>query len=309
MLAMNYRTAEPHPVAPGEGRVSRYAWGDADYHDLIRDRLNQLAAFVEECQPGASVRGVVDTAPLLERELAQLAGLGWIGKNTLLLNREAGSWFFLSALLTDVELEYDEPHATDHCGTCRACLDACPTDAFPQPYVLDASRCISYLTIELREAIPHELRHGLQDWVFGCDVCQDVCPWNSRSPHSAEPAFAPRTDANPLELIALFDMDDAVFRQRFRHTPLWRPRRRGMLRNAAIVLGNRPNERALPALIKGLNYDEPIIRGACAWALGQYDSETAQTALAERHKVETEREVLTEIDNARIASNSTQTTQ
>ena len=158
MLAMNYRSVDPVAPAPGQGRVSRYAWGDADYHDLIHDRLHALADNLRELAPAARVRGVVDTAPLLEREFAQLAGLGWVGKNTLLLNRANGSYFFLAALLTDLELAYDEPHATDHCGTCRACLDACPTGAFPQPYVLDATRCISYLTIELRDAIPNELR-------------------------------------------------------------------------------------------------------------------------------------------------------
>ena len=215
----------------------------------------------------AKIRGVVDTAPLLEREFAQLAGLGWVGKHTLLINRQQGSWFFLAALITDVELSYDAPHETDHCGTCRACLDACPTGAFPQPYVLDATRCISYLTIELRDAVPAELRSGIGDWLFGCDVCQDVCPWNSRAPLSRQAEFAPRADSNPINLISLFDLDDATFRERFRHTPLWRPKRRGLLRNAAIVLGNRPTPAAIPALIRGLNDDEPLVRGACAWAL------------------------------------------
>src|SRR5215213_3164023 len=161
MLAMSYRTAEPAQPDAGQGRVSRYAWGEADYHDLIHERLDQMAGLLRDRVPQARVRGVVDTAPLLEREFAQLAGLGWIGKNTLLLSRDEGSWFFLAALLTDIELTYDAPHETDHCGRCRACLDACPTDAFPQPYVLDASRCISYLTIELREAIPSEMRMGM----------------------------------------------------------------------------------------------------------------------------------------------------
>jgi epoxyqueuosine reductase len=296
MLAMNYRTAEPAPAAPGSGRVSRYAWGDADYHDLIRERLNTLAEVVTRSSPGASVRGVVDTAPLLERELAQLAGLGWIGKNTLLLNRSAGSWFLLAALLTDVELSYDLPHETDHCGTCRACLDACPTGAFPAPYVLDASRCISYLTIELREAVPEELRSGMGDWVFGCDICQEVCPWNSHAPSGLEEVFAPRADGNPLELTELFEMTDAAFKARFRLTPLWRPRRRGLLRNAAIVLGNRPAAAAIPALIRGLNDEEPIVRGACALALGRYKYSAAREALMQRREVETEAEVLSEID-------------
>jgi epoxyqueuosine reductase len=188
MLGMNYRTAEPAMSQPGEGRVSRYAWGDADYHDVVRERLDTLAEFFRERAPAARVRGVVDTAPLLEREFAQLAGLGWIGKNTLLLNREHGSWFFLAALLTDVALAYDAAHEADHCGTCRACLDACPTHAFPQPYVLDATRCISYLTIELRNAVPPALRAGMGDWLFGCDVCQEVCPWNSRPAHQPKGA-------------------------------------------------------------------------------------------------------------------------
>src|SRR4051812_45302218 len=186
MLAMNYRTAEPTVPSAGQGRVSRYAWGEVDYHDLIHARLHDLAEFLQDLAPDARVRGVVDTAPLLEREFAQLAGLGWVGKNTLLINRTQGSWFFLAALLTDIELSYDAEHATDHCGTCRACLDACPTAAFPQPYVLDASRCISYLTIELRDSVPASLRGGIGDWLFGCDVCQDVCPWNTRAPLSEE---------------------------------------------------------------------------------------------------------------------------
>jgi epoxyqueuosine reductase len=297
MLAMNYSTSHPGEVAAatGQGRISRYAWGNTDYHNLIRDRLNSLAKFLLELVPTATARGVVDTAPLMERELAQLAGLGWIGKHTLLLNRNAGSWFFLAALLTDLELVYDLPHETDHCGTCRACLDACPTDAFPQPRVLDASKCISYLTIELREAIPLELRAGMGHWVFGCDVCQEVCPWNSHAPKSQEPEFAPRPDSNPLDLIALFDLDDAEFRSRFRNTPLWRPRRRGLLRNAAIVLGNRPTPSAIPPLVKGLNDAEPLIRGACAWALGNYKDPLVHDALLARQRIEFDRDVLLEI--------------
>lgn len=296
MVAMNYRMGEAATPQAGQGRVSRYAWGETDYHDLIHERLRELAKFLRDRMPDARVRGVVDTAPLLEREFAQMAGLGWIGKNTLLINRREGSWFFLAALLTDIELVYDAAHETDHCGTCRACLDACPTHAFPQPYVLDASRCISYLTIELRDGVPGNLRAAVGEWLFGCDICQEVCPWNSRAPLSRETTFAPRADSNPIDLVGLFELDDAAFRARFRHTPLWRPRRRGLLRNAAIVLGNQPTPAAVPALIRGLSDGEPIVRSACAWSLGQYHQTDAMAALESRAAIETDLDVLGEIE-------------
>jgi epoxyqueuosine reductase len=305
MLALEYRAAEPEPAGQGEGRISRYAWGPTDYHELIRDRLHDLADQLRAWQPQAQVRGVVDTAPLLEREFAQLAGLGWIGKHTLLLNRDRGSWFFLAALVTDLELTCDAPHETDHCGTCRACLDACPTDAFPQPHVLDATRCISYLTIELKDSIPEELRAGVGDWLFGCDVCQEVCPWNGHAKPIPQALFAPLPDNNPIELTQLFELDDDAFRARFRHTPLWRPKRRGILRNAAIVLGNRPTSSAIPALVRGLSDAEPLVRGASAWALGRYDNASAGAALRERLVVETDAEVRRELDAALASLNAT----
>jgi epoxyqueuosine reductase len=296
MLAFNYRTVEPEPPQSAHGRVSRYAWG-ADYHDLLRARLNQLADVLRSQRPQAQVRAAVDTAPLLEREFAQLAGLGWIGKNTLLLNRTAGSWFFLGALLTDVVLDYDQPHATDHCGTCRACLDACPTDAFVAPYVLDARKCISYLTIESRRPIPPELRAGVGDWLFGCDVCQDVCPWNHKAPVSDESALQPQT-GTAVDLVELLSLDEAQFRARFRHTPLWRPKRRGLLRNAAVVLGNRRPPEAEGALIRALDDVESLIRGAAAWALGQYATLGARAALSARLPREPDAEVRAEIEAA-----------
>jgi epoxyqueuosine reductase len=269
MLGLAYRTVEPSRAGPGEGRVSRYAWG-ADYHAVVRAKLRVLADLHRRLTPGAAIRGVVDTAPLLEREFAQMAGLGWIGKNTLVLNRRHGSWFFLAALLTTELLDYDQPHAAEHCGTCRACLDACPTGAFVEPYVLDARKCISYLTIELRRDIPPELREGVGDRIFGCDVCQDVCPWNRHSKTRGAAGFEPRSWSNPVALAELFALDEGAFRDRFRGTPLWRAKRRGLLRNAAIVLGNRPYGPALPALIRGLSDPEPLVRDACAWALGRY---------------------------------------
>jgi len=284
MLTMNYRTAEPELPQDGQARISRYAWGPTDYHDVIHERLKQLVSVVESRVPGAKARGVVDSAPLLEREFAQLAGLGWIGKHTLLLSREQGSYFFLAAILTDQVLIYDEPQEADHCGSCTACLDACPTEAFVQPHLLDATRCISYLTIELDGPIPRELRPGIGDWLFGCDVCQDVCPWNRFAPLSTEPAFEPRVDApsNPVSLVELFDLDDDAFRHRFRHTPLWRAKRRGLLRNAAIVLGNQHASTGVPALLRGLHDPEPLVRGASAWALGEIGTAEANAALEER---------------------------
>ena len=296
VLAMPYRTAEPAACEPGQGRVSRYAWG-GDYHDLIRSRLNDLAAWLTQREPAARVRGVVDTAPLLEREFAQMAGLGWIGKNTLLLNKQLGSYFFLSALLTDVELDSDEPHDSAHCGTCTACLDACPTQAFVAPYVLDARRCISYLNIELKGSVPEPLREGMGDWLLGCDICQEVCPWNHRAPVSTESVFQPADATNPVDLAELFYLDDEAFRRRFRHTPLWRPKRRGILRNAAIILGNQRATAAVPALERGLQDTEPLVQEACEWALGQLrcpgpvfaDDKTVEGALeieiAERRNV------------------------
>jgi epoxyqueuosine reductase len=302
MLGLHYRTAEPTPLEAGQGKVARYAWGTADYHDLIRERLHDLADHLRQLAPTATTRGIVDTAPLLEREFAQLAGLGWVGKNTLLLNRDAGSYFFLAALLTDVELAYDAPHESDHCGTCTACLDACPTDAFPQAGVLDASRCISYLTIELRDHIPAELRPGMGDWLFGCDVCQEVCPWNRFAPVSELAELQPLESMNPLELSQLFSLTDDDFRRRFRKTPLWRPHRDGLLRNAAIVLGNQGESSALPALELGLNEDAPLVRAAAAWAIGRiaaaHGNSGARRLLSARAGIEEDPAVRTEITEA-----------
>ena len=304
MLAMNYEAAAATDPQPGEGRIARYAWGERDYHDVIHERLKQLIRWLQEYRPEARARGVVDTAPLLEREFAQLAGLGWIGKNSLLLNRQQGSYFFLAAVLTDLELATDEPFTGDHCGTCTACLDACPTDAFPQAYVLDATRCISYLTIELREEIPASLREGVGDWLFGCDICQQVCPWNHHLQPSAPEEFQPLPERNPIDLLSLFDLDDETFRAMFRRTPLWRSKRRGILRNAAIVLANTPTPDALPALSKGLSDAEPLVRGTCAWALGKSRIRSARDVLAARKATETDSSVIAEIDAA-LASPTT----
>lgn len=249
-----------------EGRVASYARG-SDYHDVLRARLNQLLERIQQQVPDCHGRGVVDTAPLLEREFARRAGLGWFGKNTMLINKRQGSFFFLGALLLNLELRPDAAHDTSHCGTCTACLDACPTQAFTAPGQLDARRCISYLTIEHRGSIPDELREPMGDWLFGCDVCQDVCPWNRKAPTGVDAALQPRDDLENMDLMELLGMTELEFRRRFRGTALTRPKRRGLLRNAAIILGNRGDAAALPALEKALHDAEPIIREAAQWAI------------------------------------------
>jgi epoxyqueuosine reductase len=263
MVALNYSI---HGVCGLPlGKISRYAQGK-DYHDVLRRKLDALLEWTKAQVPSVAGRVVVDSAPLLERDFARRAGLGWFGKNTMLLNKKLGSWFFLGALLLDLELDKDAPFAADHCGTCTACLDACPTDAFVAPHQLDARRCISYLTIELRGSIPEELRPGMGPWIFGCDVCQEVCPWNRKAPLSQELDLQPQSDLEAPDLIAMLALTEEEFRQRYRHTALWRGKRRGLLRNVAIVLGNVGDERALPALEKAMNDAEPLVREAAAWA-------------------------------------------
>jgi epoxyqueuosine reductase len=269
VVGINYKTPDdPRQSSSGLGRISRYA-GGRDYHDVLREKLKTLLDWIQHEVPGTRGRAVIDTAPLLERDFARRAGLGWFGKNTMLLHKRLGSYFFLGALLLDLELPADEPFATSHCGTCTRCLGACPTDAFVGPYQLDSRRCISYLTIELRGPIADDLRPGMDDWVFGCDVCQEVCPWNRKAPVGVEPALQPTESGLRIDLVELLDIDEAEFRRRFRHTPLWRTKRAGLLRNAAIALGNLGDARALPALERAQLDAEPIIREAAAWAIAR----------------------------------------
>jgi epoxyqueuosine reductase len=268
MLGMSYKPDEDPGATTPAAKVARYARG-LDYHDVLRSRLNRLLEWVRGQAPGCDGRGVVDTAPLLERDFARRAGLGWFGKNTMLLNKRLGSYFFLAALLLDLELQPDPAHEAAHCGTCTACLDACPTQAFPAPGQLDARRCISYLTIELRGPVPVELRPGVGDWLFGCDVCQEVCPWNRKAPVGAEPAFGGRPDLEAVDPVEVLGLSEEEFRRRFRGTALLRSKRRGLLRNAALVLGNRGDPAALPALRKALADPEPLVREAAEWAIAR----------------------------------------
>lgn len=295
VCAMNYRGAEPAMCGPGEARVARYAWSGADYHDFLRARLHQVADALHALKPGVKTRAVVDTAPLLERDFARLAGLGWFGKNTMLIHKRMGSRLLLGAILTDAELDCDQPHETSHCGTCTRCLEACPTDAFPEPGVLDARKCISYLTIELRSPIPTELRPGIEDWLFGCDVCQDVCPWNHKPPRTAAVEFVPRKDLNPASAAEILNLSESEFHARFDGSPLDRPGHDGLRRNAAIVLGNTGGDAAIGDLLPHLNDSAPLVRGAVAWALGQIAGDAARSALNERLLIETDETVLNEL--------------
>jgi len=233
-VALNYYQGEPAPD-PSWSPVARYAWG-RDYHAVMTPRLSDLAAHLAEAG-GAASKGYVDTGPLLERDLAARAGLGWVGKNAMLLHPDLGSWFFIGALLTTAALDFDEAQP-DRCGSCRACLDACPTDAFVAPYVLDARRCISYLTIEHRGAIDTELESALGPWQFGCDVCQSVCPWNRKAPLTREPAFHP-TAPYP-EPARIVEMTDEELRTRFGGSAMLRAKPAGLRRNAAIALAHAP---------------------------------------------------------------------
>jgi epoxyqueuosine reductase len=267
MVAMNHRQP-PATAGAVEGRIAAYAVG-ADYHEVLWTRLEKLLDWLQRQVPECHGRAIVDTAPLLERDFGQQAGLGWFGKNTMLINKQLGSFFFLGALLVSLDLAPDVPHATSHCGTCTACLEACPTQAFTAPGLLDARRCISYLTIELKGPVPEDLRPGLGNWIFGCDVCQDVCPWNRKAPLAAEPAFQARDGGSVVQLSELLALTPDEFRRRFRHTALWRTKRRGLLRNAALALGNSGQLDALPALAQALRDAEPLVRGAAAWAMGR----------------------------------------
>jgi epoxyqueuosine reductase len=283
-VAMVHHTA---PLPPGyrddpaRGVVASYAWGD-DYHDVLLPRLRELVAWIEAAigQPVAH-RTYVDTGPLLERELAACARLGFVGKNTNLIHPRRGSWLLLGELLLAVELPPLEPELeVGTCGRCTRCLDACPTGALVAPYVLDARRCIAYLTIERKGPIPRDLRPTLGNRIFGCDICQEVCPWNRRYARpTTEPAFQPRPEAMAPRLLDLIELDDEAFRRRFRGSPIRRAKRRGLLRNVAVALGNGRDPAAVPALTRALHDPEPLVRGHAAWALGRIATEPARDAL------------------------------
>lgn len=298
---------------PSRAVIARYARG-ADYHDVVKGKLLDLLAWLDgEVEGGVTGRAYVDTGPILERDLAQRAGLGWFGRNTMLINPRRGSYFFLGVLLLDLDLAPDDPFDADHCGSCHACIEACPTGALLDRNedgapVIDARRCISYLTIELRGSIPHELRSGIGNRVFGCDICQEVCPYSLRfSRPSREPAYIarPELDWPPLVELAelLLSLSGRGFRRTFAGSPVLRAGRKGLLRNVCVALGNWGSPSALPVLKRALVDPAALVRGHAAWALGAVGSSEAMSLLSERAEDEVDDWVRDEINEA-LASRS-----
>ncbi len=320
-VGLRYAAPPPPPVnwrAELRGRIAAYAYG-IDYHKPMQRSLKQLGKFIEELFPGERALSYVDTGPVLEREWATLGGLGWFGKNTVLLTTRQGSWFLLGEIITTAELEPDELHP-DRCGRCRSCLDQCPTGGLKPGYELDARFCISYWTIEHRGPIPFEMRPLIGNWLFGCDICQEVCPWNNPSrlpparpgpilsdgmrgtsyagqPWTATPSFGVDDLAPWLPQFLRFD--ESAFEARFRGTSLWRTRREGLARNACVVLGNTGNPAAVEDLSVSLENDpSPVVRGHASWALGRISVAPARLALERRRRHEEAAEVIEEIDRA-----------
>ncbi len=272
-LAVNYWPGESE-ASSRPGRVARYARG-RDYHKVMGKKLKDLALWLAK-ESGAPSRTFVDTGPVLERAWAERAGLGWIGKNANLLTRDLGSWLLLGEVLTLASLEADAGPHEDFCGSCTACLDACPTGAIESPGVVNSNACISYWTIEHRGAIPESRREGIGDWIFGCDVCQDVCPWNvSFAKEAIDDPFALREDLNGLDPAEILGLDEAAFRRRYSGTSLMRARFDGMRRNACIVLGNRRDPAALPPLRRARDDADPVVRDHARWAIARIEGRSA----------------------------------
>ena len=302
VVALEYYNDDARPADPSRGIVARYA-RNLDYHELMKERLIALQEWIDAELLPVRGRAYVDTGAVLERELAQRAGLGWYGRNTMLIQPGRGSYWFLGVILLDVELAYDDPFEKEHCGSCAACVSACPTGALlgrdesgaPR---MDARRCISYLTIELRGPIPRDLRPLIGNRVYGCDICQEVCPWNSFATPSSEEAFLAREGLDGPSLVEWMTMTQEEFSARFKGSPIKRAKRRGLLRNVAVALGNWGAPEAVPALASALNDEEPLIRGHAAWALGRIGTEAARQALRGREEVEEDAWVREEIARA-----------
>ena len=290
VCALNYNTAQPYSTRVSDlerGWISRYAWSRRDYHNVVLERLRRVESRLREIaarQPAPEgqevlARSYVDTGPLVERVYAKYAGVGWMGKNTCIINQRLGSWLFLGVIISSLELAPDLP-APDRCGTCTRCLEACPTQAFTAPYQLDSNRCIAYLTIEKRGSIPQSLRPGIGRQVFGCDICQDVCPWNRKAPATALADFQPRPELVNPALDGLAALDSQRFAEAFRGSPLRRAKLSGLRRNAVVAMGNSGNRKFVPTLEKLCSDPDPVVAEHAAWALAHL---RRQLSLRRRH--------------------------
>ncbi|MBI4445862.1 MAG: tRNA epoxyqueuosine(34) reductase QueG [Acidobacteria bacterium] len=294
--ALNYHHPYSLPYrTPTRGAISRYASGE-DYHGVLEQKLSLLLSWVKQIRPGSNGRCSVDSGTVLDKYWAQRAGIGWLGKHTNVIRKGLGSWFFIGELILDCEMVYDVP-AADHCGSCRRCIDACPTGAIVEPYVLDSRRCISYLTIELRGDIPEHLREPMGNLILGCDICQDVCPWNRKAPVSPMEEFAPLRENRAPELQELARLNPEQFRARFRNSAIRRAKWSGLLRNVAVALGNSKDPQVLPELRQLLKCEEPVVRRHAAWGLYQLGGEEAYQAIQQRIAVETDLETLKTLEN------------
>jgi len=294
-LAMSYNYGEAEPKGQGpHGKIARYAWGE-DYHEVMKKRLRQfVSALPDLAGRPVNTRIFVDDGPMNDRAAAERAGVGWFGKNTNILNPTYGSWLLLGQVITDLDLVPDAP-LKKNCGECVRCIDDCPTGAIVAPYVIDNRKCISFLTIELRGPIPRDLRPLVGDWVFGCDICQDVCPVNWKAGPALEPAFRKRHDFDAPTLLPLLELDDEGFRERFRGSPIKRAKRVGLQRNVCVALGNIGDPVSVPALAKVLESDEPLLREHAAWALGKIGTPEARAALLDALFIEDDLEVKREL--------------
>ncbi len=294
-LALSYNTGDPpDDVAGLRGKIARYAWG-RDYHSLIKARVRRFIRELPDVVDGpVRARYFVDDGPMNDRAAAERSGLGWFGKNTNILTPTHGSWVFLAEVVTDLDLTPDPP-LKKTCGECVRCIPACPTGAIVAPYVIDNRKCISFLTIELRGTIPRELRPLMGDWVFGCDICQEVCPVNRKAAPTLEAEFRKRHDFDAPDLLPLLDLDEGGFRERFNGSPIRRARKAGLQRNVCVALGNIGDPVAVPALAGVLTGGEPLVRAHAAWALGQIGGADARAALRTAADSETDPEVIEEI--------------
>ena len=292
VLALNYYTAGTFSGSPLKGKISRYAWGD-DYHAVAKARLEAVLAFIKKLEPSARGLCCADTGPVMEKVWGARSAVGWTGKNTMLISRSHGSWFFIGVILLNIELEYDSEER-NFCGQCNRCIQACPAGAIIAPYVLDARFCISYLT-QLRGPIPRPLRPLMGNRIFGCDECQEVCPWNRFAVKTSEPGFHPREGAFMPDLAPLVDMSMEEFSARFKKSPIHQTTRDGFVRNVVVALGNSGSGAAVPALEKGLQDASPLVRAHAAWALGQIADERVHGILESARAKETHPMVLEEI--------------